>query len=70
MNKPQVSVIIITYNQENYIKETLDGVLNQLVNFEYEIVIGDDCSKDRTREILNKYAADNDNIKLLLHPQN
>ncbi len=70
MNKPQVSVIIITYNQENYIKETLDGVLNQLVNFEYEIVIGDDCSKDRTREILNKYVADNDNIKLLLHPQN
>jgi glycosyltransferase involved in cell wall biosynthesis len=54
--QPVVSVCIITYNQENYIEQALLSVLNQDTNFEIEIVIGDDCSKDRTREILLNYS--------------
>jgi glycosyltransferase involved in cell wall biosynthesis len=52
---PLVSVVIITYNQEKYIAQTLDAVLAQETEYEYEIVIGEDCSTDRTREIVYQY---------------
>lgn len=55
MNEPLVSVIVITYNQERFIGQTLDSILRQKTNFEYEIVIGEDCSNDRTREIIERY---------------
>lgn len=50
------SVAIITYNQEKYISQTLDSILQQEHSFKYEIVIGDDCSTDETQEIIKKYA--------------
>src|SRR3984885_12047473 len=50
-----VSVAITFYNQEKFIRETLDSVLSQKTNFNYEIVIGEDCSSDKSREILNEY---------------
>ena len=55
MNELIFSVAIITYNQEDYISQTLDGILSQEHNLAYEIVIGDDCSTDGTRSILEKY---------------
>ena len=55
MDNPLVSIAIITYNQEEYIKFTLDSILQQQHNYSFEIVIGDDCSKDKTREILQSY---------------
>ena len=51
----KVSVPIITYNHEPYIAKALDSVLMQRTNFEYEIVVGEDCSTDRTRDILLEY---------------
>lgn len=51
----KVSVAIITYNQEKFIAQAIESVLMQKVNFDYEIVIGDDCSTDRTREILVEF---------------
>lgn len=54
INKPRISVCVITYNQENVIKRTLDSLLNQK-NYLYEICINDDCSTDRTFEILKEY---------------
>lgn len=59
---PILSVVIITYNQENYIAQTLDSILNQKHNYSFEIVIGDDCSVDNTRKIINKYATEYPNI--------
>lgn len=50
-----VSVIMATYNHERYIRQALDSVLNQKVNFEYEIIIGDDCSTDSTQGIISEY---------------
>lgn len=50
-----VSVAIIAYNVENYIKEAIESVLNQEVKFRVEIVVGEDCSTDNTREILLDY---------------
>lgn len=52
---PLVSVCLCTYNQENTIRQAIDGVLNQKTDFEYELIIGDDASTDRTREICFEY---------------
>ena len=65
---PLVSVLIITYNHEKYIAETLDSVLMQEVDFDYEIVIGEDASSDGTRDILLKYENENSQrIRLIFH---
>lgn len=59
MNKTQtkicVSVIMITYNHEAFIGEAIEGVLMQEVDFEIELIIADDCSPDRTKNIVNQY---------------
>lgn len=63
---PIVSVIIIAYNQEKTIRQTIESVLNQKCNFFFEIIIGDDCSTDSTREICLEYQNKNGNIISLL----
>lgn len=55
MEKPFVSVVMIAYNQEEYIEEAIESVLMQKVNFSYEILIGDDASSDKTARILDDY---------------
>ena len=59
MNKDKiaVSVICVTYNHEKYIREALDSILMQKTNFAFEILIGEDCSTDGTRDILKEYEA-------------
>lgn len=52
---PFVSVRIVTYNHESYIADCLNSVLAQKTDFEFEIVIGEDCSQDKTREICLAY---------------
>ena len=52
---PLVSVMMVTYNQEAYVRAALDSILMQQVDFEYEIVIGEDYSTDRTRDIVTEY---------------
>lgn len=66
-----VSVIVVTYNQEDTIARTLDSILAQKVNFEYEIVIGDDCSSDRTGEICLEYVDRHpERIRYFRHAEN
>lgn len=52
---PKVSIVTITYNHKDYIRESLDSFIAQKTNFEYEIVIADDCSTDGTQEIIQEY---------------
>lgn len=52
---PLVSVHMLTYNHERYIRQAIEGVLNQKTDFEYELVIGEDASTDQTREICFEY---------------
>jgi glycosyltransferase involved in cell wall biosynthesis len=69
--EPMVSVFMTTYNHENYISQALDGVLMQQVDFPYEIVVGEDKSTDRTREIVCKYQRRHpDKIRLRLSREN
>lgn len=67
----KLSVMMITYNQERFIAQALESVLAQRVNFDYEIVIGEDCSTDGTREILMQFSRRYPNrIVLLLRDTN
>ena len=52
-----VSVGVLTYNQEKTIARTLDSILNQRHTCTFEIIIGDDCSSDDTRKICEEYGA-------------
>ena len=52
---PVVSVKMITYNHEPYIPQAIEGVLMQETNFPIELIIGEDCSTDGTREIIFDY---------------
>lgn len=50
-----VSVAVLTYNQVDFIGQCLDSILMQKVDFDYEIVVGDDCSTDGTQIVLEDY---------------
>ena len=50
---PKVNVVMITYNHENYILKAITGVLDQLYSGEIELIIANDCSNDKTHEIIN-----------------
>lgn len=52
---PLVSVFMVTYNHDKYIKQAIESVLTQKTNFNYEIVIGEDCSIDSTKSIIEDY---------------
>jgi glycosyltransferase involved in cell wall biosynthesis len=74
INRPwpvKVSVHMPTYNHERFIAQAIDSVLLQRVDFDYEIVIGEDCSTDGTRKIARQYAQAHPGvIRLIEHPQN
>lgn len=55
MKEPLVSAKMITYNHAPYIAQAIEGVLQQETNFPFELVIGEDCSTDGTREIVFDY---------------
>lgn len=65
---PIVSVLVLTYNQVNFIQQCIESLLNQKTDFNFEIVIGEDDSTDGTREICKKLLSQYPGkIRLLLH---
>lgn len=52
----KVSVCVVTYNQEKYIAECLQSLVDQVTDFPFEIIVGEDCSTDKTREIVEEFA--------------
>lgn len=63
---PKVSVVVCTYNQEKTIARTLDSILAQKGDYSYEIILGEDGSKDGTRAVCEDYAEKHpDIIKLM-----
>lgn len=61
----KLSVLLLTYNHVKYIEECIQGIINQKVNFEIEILVGDDESSDGTTEIVEKYLNIDRRIRLL-----
>lgn len=54
-SNPLVSICCTTYNHEKYIAQAIEGFLMQQTDFEFEIVIGEDCSTDLTAQIIKEY---------------
>ncbi|SEG31566.1 Glycosyltransferase involved in cell wall bisynthesis [Methylobacterium sp. 190mf] len=69
-NRPVVSVLCITYNQESFIRQTLDSILSQRTDFPFELIVGDDKSSDGTAEIIAEYATRHPNLVAILRPEN
>ena len=51
-NDLKVSVCMITYGHENYIRESIEGILMQECDFDVELILSNDCSPDKTDEII------------------
>jgi glycosyltransferase involved in cell wall biosynthesis len=70
-NLPKVSICVITYNQQAYIAQCLQSIVDQDTNFEFELIVGDDCSTDGTpaivRSFVHKYP---DVVKAIFQPSN
>ena len=67
---PKVSICVISYNQEDYVRECLESIITQKADFYYEIVVGEDCSTDNTAKIIELFAETHDNIRLLDNTSN
>lgn len=61
-NNIKVSAYCLTYNHEKYIRDTLEGFVNQITDFEYEVFVHDDASTDQTPEIIREYESKYPNI--------
>ncbi|WP_396179434.1 glycosyltransferase family 2 protein [Flavobacterium sp.] len=67
----KVSACIITYNHELFIEDCIKGAINQNIDYDYEIIIGEDCSTDNTFAICEQYALEYpDKIKLFRREKN
>jgi len=63
--KPKISVVIPAYNSERFLEETLKHIMNQTFLEPYEVIVVDDCSTDKTREIAEKYST-----RIIVHERN
>ena len=71
MRTPKVSVCVVTYNQERYIAQCLQSLVDQKVDFDFEILVSDDCSTDSTHQIIEGFHARYPQlIKPHFHPGN
>lgn len=66
----KLSVFVVTYNQEQYIRQCLDSIVMQQVDFDYEVIIGEDCSIDNTPQICDEYADKYSFIHVFHHSKN
>ena len=67
---PLLSILCITYNHDKFIGEAIDSWLEQKIDFQIEIIIGDDCSTDNTVLEIKKYLKSNNYIKLIERSKN
>lgn len=51
----ELSIYIATYNHERYIEKALDSIFLQKTHYSFEVLVGEDCSTDKTRNVLKKY---------------
>lgn len=67
----KVSIIMLAYNHGKFIEQAILSILEQDVDFNYELLIGEDCSTDNTREVVDKYQKMYpDIIKVIKHDKN
>src|SRR5689334_3092381 len=66
-----VDIPVCTYNHERYIAQAIEGIVNQKTDFKYRLIIGEDCSTDGTRGIVQRYLERYpDKMKVFFHEKN
>ncbi len=71
MENPTLSVCLITFNQVDYIRQTIESIIGQRITYTWNLIIADDCSSDGTMEILEEFKSRNPElIKLILQEKN
>jgi glycosyltransferase involved in cell wall biosynthesis len=66
-----ITVLVMTYNHERFIEQALDSALHQELSLEYEVLVSEDCSTDRTRSIVLEYGRRYpERIRLVLSERN
>jgi glycosyltransferase involved in cell wall biosynthesis len=70
MSTPLLSVCLAAYNHESFIGAAIDSVFSQIVDFEFEVIITDDASTDRTAEIILQYKEKYPSLRLFLSTEN
>lgn len=69
--RPKVSICVITYNHEKYIEQCLQSLVDQVTDFDYEIIVGEDCSTDGTRAVVEKFVRKYpEKVRLILNTTN
>jgi len=70
-NNPKVSVCVVTYNQEKYIRKCLQSIVDQETDFDFDVIVGDDFSADGTRTIVQEFAKKYPaQVNIILHNKN
>lgn len=69
MRSSGVSVCMATFNGELFLGEQIDSILSELTEFD-QLVVVDDCSKDRTLDILSSYASRDTRIVIIKNEYN
>src|SRR5690606_17349075 len=68
---PKVTVACITFNHAPYILKCLEGIFMQVCDFDFEVIIHDDCSTDGTQDIIKEYVRPyKDKVRLILQDVN
>lgn len=70
LRNPKLSIIIPCYNCEKTLKRSFDSCWEQNIDFQWEIIMIDDGSRDKTKILMNKLAEGHNNVKLLYHEKN
>jgi glycosyltransferase involved in cell wall biosynthesis len=68
-SQPRISVLLTSFNREDYIAESIESVLAQSET-DFELVISDDCSRDGTVAIINEYAKRDSRIRVSINERN
>jgi hypothetical protein len=66
--RPKLSVTVLNYNYGRYLARTLDSILSQTMT-DFEVILIDDCSSDRSAEVAQRYTAD-PRVRFIHHEQN
>ena len=69
MEKKRFSIIIPAYNVQEYVNKAIDSVLKQDFK-DYELIIINDASTDKTEEVVKQYEEKYNNVKLISHKEN
>ena len=69
MEKKRFSIIIPAYNVQEYVNRAIDSVLKQDFK-DYELIVINDASTDRTEEVVKQYEEKYNNVKLISHKEN